>query len=90
VENLAGSDIQTNPPATNDYIDKTDKQYRRTVDQLPPKEVLDEIERKVDDGKMEAALMSEGLKKFADPQKALQRSIGERRGKLQTAGGRGR
>ena len=85
VENLAGSDIQTNPPATNDYIDRTDKQYRRTVDQMPPKEVLDEIERKVDVAKMEAALMAEGVKKFADPQKQLERSIGERRGKLQTA-----
>jgi transaldolase len=85
VENLAGSDIQTNPPATNDYIDKTDKQYRRTVDQLPPKEVIDEIARKVDVNKMEEGLMSEGVKKFADPQKALEKSIGERRGKLQTA-----
>ena len=85
VENLAGSDIQTNPPATNDFIDKTDRQYRRTVDQMPPKEVLDEIAAKVDVDKMEAVLMSEGVKKFADPQKALERSIGERRGKLQTA-----
>jgi transaldolase len=85
VENLAGSDIQTNPPATNDYIDKSDKQYRRTVDQMPPEEVTDEIARKVDVNKMEAALMAEGVKKFADPQKQLERSIGERRGKLQTA-----
>jgi hypothetical protein len=34
---------------------------------------------------MEEGLMSEGVKKFADPQKALEKSIGERRGKLQTA-----
>jgi transaldolase len=86
VENLAGSDIQTNPPATNDLIDRTDKQYRRTVDQMPPKEVTDEIARKVDVNKMEAALMAEGVKKFADPQKALEKSIGQRRGKLQSAG----
>jgi transaldolase len=85
VENLAGSDIQTNPPATNDYIDRTDKQYRRTIEEMPPKEVLDEIARKVDVAKMEAALMAEGVKKFADPQKALEKLIGERRGKLQTA-----
>jgi transaldolase len=85
VENLAGSDIQTNPPATNDFVDKSEKQYRRTVDQLPPKEVLDEIARKVDVNKMDAGLMSEGLKKFAEPQKQLEKSIGERRGKLQTA-----
>lgn len=85
VEHLAGSDIQTNPPATNDFIDQTDKQYRRTVDQWPPSEVIDEIERKVDVAKMEAALMGEGVKKFADPQKALERLIAEKRGKLQTA-----
>jgi transaldolase len=85
IEALAGSDIQTNPPATNDYIDKSDKQYRRIVDEMPPSEVLDEIARKVDPAKMEAALMSEGVKKFADPQKALEKQIAERRGKLQTA-----
>jgi transaldolase len=85
VENLAGSDIQTNPPATNDFLDKTDKQYQRTVDQMPPKAVLDEIAQKVDVAAMERALMDEGVKKFADPQKALEKSIGERRGKLQTA-----
>ena len=86
VENLAGSDIQTNPPATNDFIDSSEKQYRRTVDQMPPNDVLDEIAAKVDVDKMEAALMSEGVKKFADPQKALEKSIGDRRGKLQSAG----
>ena len=86
VEHLAGSDIQTNPPATNDFIEKSDKSYRRTVDQMPPKEVLDEIAQKVDVPKMEAALMEEGVKKFADPQKALEKSIGERRGKLKAAG----
>ena len=85
VENLAGSDIQTNPPATNDFIDRTDKAYRRMVDQMPPKEVVEEISQKVDVTKMEKALMDEGVKKFADPQKALEKSIGERRGKLQAA-----
>ena len=85
VEQLAGADIQTNPPATNDFIDRSDKQYRRTVDEMPPKAVVDEIERKVDPAKMEAALMAEGVKKFADPQKALEKQIAERRGKLQAA-----
>jgi transaldolase len=82
VENLAGSDIQTNPPATNEFIETSDKQYRRTIDELPPKEVLDEIDAKVDVTRMERALMEEGVKKFADPQKALEKSIGERRAAL--------
>jgi transaldolase len=85
VEALAGSDIQTNPPATNDAVDRLNKQYTRKVDQLPPKEVLDEIARKVDVTKMEKALMEEGVKKFADPQKALEKLIGERRASLAAA-----
>ncbi|HLL90036.1 MAG TPA: transaldolase family protein, partial [Tepidisphaeraceae bacterium] len=56
---LAGSDIQTNPPSTNDAIDKLNKQYARQVDQMPPQEVLDEIDLKVDDAKAEELLMSE-------------------------------
>ena len=79
---LAGSDIQTNPPATNDWVEANDKRYTRTVDQLPPKEVLEEIDRKVDVAKMEKVLMDEGTKKFADPQKALEKLIGEKRSVL--------
>src|SRR5690606_27573437 len=46
---LAGSDIQTNPPATNEAIHKMEgKTFTRTVDQLPPNEVLAEIDEKVD------------------------------------------
>jgi transaldolase len=79
VEALAGSDIQTNPPGTNDWVESHSKQYARQVDQLPPREVLDEIDRKVDVAKMEQVLMTEGTKKFADPQKALETEIGEKR-----------
>jgi transaldolase len=82
VEALAGSDIQTNPPATNDWVDSHDKPYARQVDKLPPKDVLDEIDRKVDVAKMEKVLMDEGTKKFADPQKALEKQIGEKRAVL--------
>ena len=82
VEALAGSDIQTNPPATNDWVDSHDKAYTRTVDSMPPAKVLEEIERKVDVAKMEKVLMEEGVKKFADPQKALEKSIGQRRAEL--------
>lgn len=82
VEALAGSDIQTNPPATNDAVDKLNKTYTRRVDQLPPKEVLDEIDAKVDQQKMEAKLMEEGTAKFADPQKALLKLVAEKRATL--------
>jgi transaldolase len=82
VENLAGSDIQTNPPATNDAVDKLNKQYTRMVDQLPPKPIVDEIAQKVDEQKLEQKLMEEGTAKFAEPQKALQKLIGEKRASL--------
>jgi transaldolase len=82
VEALAGSDIQTNPPATNDAVDKLNKTYTRQVEIMPPKSVLEEIDNKVDQQKMEDTLMEEGTAKFADPQKALLKLIGEKRGTL--------
>jgi transaldolase len=71
VEAFAGSDIETNPPATNDAVEASGRQISRQIDKLPPKEVLDEIEAKVDLKHMEQVLMEEGIKKFADPQHAL-------------------
>jgi len=41
--------------------------------------VLAEIDAKVDMAKLEATLMEEGLKKFADPQKALLKLIADKR-----------
>lgn len=83
---LAGSDIQTNPPATNAAIQAMEGQtFNKQVDQLPPAEVLADIDEKVDFAKLEDVLMSEGLAKFADPQKALLKLIGEKRAALQNA-----
>lgn len=77
---LAGSDIQTNPPATNDAIHQmTGKTFGRTVDVMPAQGILADIDAKVDFAKMETVLMEEGLKKFADPQKALIALIVEKR-----------
>ncbi len=79
---LAGSDIQTNPPATNDAVQKLNKTYTRQIDQLPPDAVLREIDQKVDPAKLEQTLMQEGTAKFADPQHALLRQIGQKRAAL--------
>src|SRR5688572_22187858 len=85
VEALAGSDIQTNPPATNEAVQKLNKTYTRKIDQMPPKPVLDEIDAKVDVRKLEDKLMEEGTAKFADPQHALLKLIAEKRAALTAA-----
>ncbi|MDG2380671.1 MAG: transaldolase family protein [Pirellulaceae bacterium] len=79
---FAGSDIETNPPATNDAVQQSDVSFCRRVDQLPPQAVLDEIDQKVDTQELERTLMEEGIQKFADPQKALLALIGEKRAAL--------
>lgn len=82
VEAFAGSDIETNPPETNDAYAKSGRTPTRQVDKLPPAEVLAEIDREVDMVKLEETLMSEGVKKFADPQKDLLKLIATKRAAL--------
>lgn len=82
VEALAGSDIQTNPPATNDAVERLQKRYSRQVDRLPPAAVLEEIDRLVDPVRLETTLMEEGIAKFADPHKALLKLIASKRAAL--------
>ncbi|MCA8989527.1 MAG: transaldolase [Planctomycetaceae bacterium] len=83
VDALAGSDIQTNPPATNEAVQHlTGKTFTRKVDVLPPAEVLQEIDEKVDFQDLEQTLMDEGLRKFDDPQKELIALIGQKRSAL--------
>ncbi len=82
VDAFAGSDIETNPPATNDAVEKSGRTFTRQVDKMPADDVLAEIERLVDIAKLETTLMSEGVKKFADPQKALIKQIAEKRSAL--------
>ncbi len=77
---LAGSDIQTNPPSTNEALDAREGLvFTRMVDLLPPDDVLAEIAQAVDVEHLEETLMTEGLQKFADPQKALLQVIAEKR-----------
>jgi len=82
---FAGSDIQTNPPATNDAVEESGLTFDRQVDKLPPQKVLDEIAAKVDMKKLEDVLMEEGVQKFADPQKTLLKLIAEKRQSLTAA-----
>ncbi len=79
VEAFAGSDIQTNPPATNETIAQSDIVFTRQVDELPPESVIAEIDRLVDMEKLETTLMDEGIAKFANPQKALLAMVAKKR-----------
>lgn len=79
VEAFAGSDIQTNPPATNEAVEKSPKSYTRHIDQMPSLSVVDEIDKKVDMAALERDLMEEGIVKFAEPQHALLKLIAQKR-----------
>jgi transaldolase len=82
VEAFAGSDIETNPPATNKAVQESGRTFTRMVDQFPPSDIVKEIAEKVDAAKLEETLMKEGVAKFADPQKALLKLIGQKRAAL--------
>lgn len=79
VEAFAGSDIQTNPPATNEAVARGDLTFTRQVNRLPPEEVSEEIDRLVDMKKLESTLMAEGIAKFANPQKKLLALVAKKR-----------
>jgi transaldolase len=82
VEAFAGSDIETNPPATNQAVERSGRAIARHVDQFPAAAVLAEIDAKVDMQKLEDVLMAEGVKKFADPFKSLLALIEQKRSVL--------
>ncbi|QDV27083.1 transaldolase family protein [Aureliella helgolandensis] len=82
VEALAGSDIQTNPPATNAAVAESSVVFSRQVDQLPPASVLNDIDAHVNMSHLEKTLMGEGIAKFAAPQKQLLATIASKRAKL--------
>ncbi len=82
VEALAGSDIETNPPQTNKDVQACGRTFTKQVDQLPPADVLADIDAKVDMKKLEETLMSEGLSKFATPHKELLALITKKRAEL--------
>ena len=82
VDALAGSDIQTNPPPTNQAIQDSAVVFTRQIDRLPTDEVLADIDRHVDLAKMERVLMREGIDKFAAPHELLMQIVAEKRNSL--------
>ncbi len=82
VSALAGSDIQTNPPKTNQAVAESDQVFQRLVDQLPHQAVLDEIDEQIDMSHMYKTLMFEGIAKFATPQTQLIELLRDRRSQM--------
>lgn len=82
VEALAGSDIQTNPPETNEAVAASSVEFTSTVGDMPSQSVLDEIDAKVGVADLHRALMEEGVDKFVKPQRALLDLIGQKRRQL--------
>jgi transaldolase len=82
VEAFAGGDIQTNPPGTNEAVEKAPKIYTRCIDRMPSPSIVREIDKKVDMLALERVLMEEAIMKFAEPQKALLRLIAQKRKSL--------
>ncbi|MEX0712632.1 MAG: transaldolase family protein [Pirellulales bacterium] len=62
VEAFAGSDIETNPPATNEAIERSGRTFTSQIERMPDPAVLAEIDRLVDIRKLEETLMAEGVK----------------------------
>ncbi len=79
---LAGSDIQTNPPATNDAAQASGETFASRVGEMPSPAVQAAIAAGVDFAHLEETLMREGVQKFVDPQKALLAAIAEKRAEL--------
>ncbi len=82
IDALAGSDIQTNPPKTNEAIAESGHQFAGNLDKEIDAAVASEIDSVVDFDLLYETLISEGLAKFADPQKGLLATIAEKRAAL--------
>jgi transaldolase len=79
---LAGSDIQTNPPETNEAVSKSGVTFTRTVDDMPSDKVQAEIDKHLDIAHMHKVLMEEGVAKFVKPQRALLKVVADKRKSL--------
>lgn len=85
VEALAGSDIQTNPPATNQAVAESGLTFSRKVDDMPSEAVQQEIDKHLDLAAMQKQLMEEGVAKFVKPQRALLELISQKRKEMSAA-----
>jgi transaldolase len=76
---LAGSDIQTNPPETNQAIAAADVAFKAALFEPTTAVLMESMLVQVDSQRLEATLMKEGVSKFVEPQKKLIKLIGTKR-----------
>ncbi|MDX1962497.1 MAG: transaldolase family protein [Pirellulales bacterium] len=79
---FAGSDIETNPPATNAAVQASGRMFTPQIEELPSAAVLAELDAAINVPHLEETLMTEGIQKFADPQKSLLALIARKRQEL--------
>jgi len=84
VEAFAGAGIETNPSLTNEAVERSKKIYSRHIDQMPPQDIVNEIDSKLNIAEMEHLLMEEGIAKFAQPQRAMLQYIANQRSEIVT------
>jgi len=77
---LAGSDIQTNPPETNQAIANSEVEFEPVLRETIPTDLEEAMLQSVDMHRLEAILMREGVSKFVEPQKKLIHLIRDKRG----------
>jgi transaldolase len=82
---LAGSDIQTNPPATNEAVSESGLTFSPEVANPIPAALAEDIAANVDMQHLHDTLMGEGIAKFASPQKQLIATIAKKRASSNTA-----
>lgn len=76
---LAGSDIQTNPPETNQAIAAADVVFKAALSEPTDAVLMELMSKEVDAHRLEATLMKEGVSKFVEPQKKLIKLIASKR-----------
>jgi transaldolase len=72
---LAGSDIQTIPPATLAAIEEASPSFQRKIEDPEEDEIIEEIERTLDLSHMHKTLLREGMEKFMQAQRNLEATI---------------
>lgn len=82
VDALAGSDIQTNPPKTNDLVQESGTTFENKLAEPIDEVLLDERRKLVADSELGSTLMLEGIEKFVVPQRQLLEVLASKRSQL--------